>query len=119
MLLKRLDKLSPYITLYFKGERRHASKSSGILSLITYLLVLLIIIHYIIIFINKKEPKAYFFNRYTEDAGNFPLNSSMMFNFIQICEQETNSPIPFDFSAIKVIGSDDVFSDEYMNDPVD
>ena len=117
MLLKRLDKLSPYITLYFKGERRHASKSSGILSLITYLLVLLIIIHYIIIFINKKEPKAYFFNRYTEDAGNFPLNSSMMFNFIQICEQETNSPIPFDFSAIKVIGSDDVFSDEYMNNP--
>ena len=117
MFLKKLDILSPYITLYFKGERKHSSKSSGILSLISYIFVLLIGVYYIIDYINKKEPKAYFYNRYAEDAGNFPLNSSMMFNFIQICDQTTNSPIPFDYSVIRVIGSDDVFSDEYMNDP--
>ena len=117
MFLKQFDRLSPYITLYFRGERKHSSKISGILSIITYCLILGMGINYILIFFNRQSPKAYFFNRYTEDAGNFPLNSSMMFNFIQICEQETNSPIPFDFSAIKVIGSDDVFSDEYMNDP--
>ena len=117
MFLKQFDRLSPYITLYFRGERKHSSKISGILSIITYCLILGMGINYILIFFNRQSPKAYFFNRYTEDAGNFPLNSSMMFNFIQICEQETNSPIPFDFSAIKVIGSDDVFSDEYMNNP--
>ena len=117
MFLKQFDRLSPYITLYFRGERKHSSKISGILSIITYCLILGMGINYILIFFNRQSPKAYFFNRYAEDAGNFPLNSSMMFNFIQICEQETNSPIPFDFSAIKVIGSDDVFSDEYMNNP--
>ena len=117
MFLKQFDRLSPYITLYFRGERKHSSKISGILSIITYCLILGMGINYILIFFNRQSPKAYFFNRYTEDAGNFPLNSSMMFNFIQICEQQTNSPIPFDFSAIKVIGSDDVFSDEYMNNP--
>ena len=117
MFLKQFDRLSPYITLYFRGERKHSSKISGILSIITYCLILGMGINYILIFFDRQSPKAYFFNRYTEDAGNFPLNSSMMFNFIQICEQETNSPMPFDFSAIKVIGSDDVFSDEYMNNP--
>ena len=117
MFLKKLDILSPQITLYFKGERKHSSKSSGILSIISYVFVLLIGVYYIIDYINKKEPKAYFYNRYVEDAGNFPLNSSMMFNFIQICDESTNSPIPFDYSVIRVIGSDDVFYDEYMNDP--
>ena len=117
MFIKSLDILSPTITLYFKGERKHSSKTSGILSIISHAFVLLMGVYYAIDFINKKEPKAYFYNRYVEDAGNFPLNSSMMFNFIQICEEATNSPIPFDYSAIKVIGSDDVFSDEYMNDP--
>ena len=85
MFLKKLDMLSPYITLYFKGEKKHSSKFSGILSIITYLLVLIISIYYIVEFVNKKSPKAYFFNRYVEDAGDFTLNSSSMFNFIQIC----------------------------------
>ena len=117
MFLKKIDVLSPNITLYFRGERKHSSKISGLLSIISYIFVLLIGVYYIIDYINKKEPKAYFYQRYAEDAGNFPLNSSMMFNFIQILDVKTNSPIPFDYSVIRVIGSDDVFSDEYMNNP--
>ena len=117
MFIKKFDILSPYITLYFKGEKKHSSKFSGILSIITYLLVLIISIYYIVEFVNKKSPKAYFFNRYVEDAGDFTLNSSSMFNFIQICDVSTNEPIPFDYSKIRAIGSDEILYDDYMNAP--
>ena len=117
MFLKKLDILSPYITLHFKGEKKHSSKFSVLLSVITYVIASAAGIYYIIDFINKNEPKAYFSNRYIEDAGEFPLNSSSMFNFIQICNEENNEPIPFDYSKIRVIGSNEVFYDDYMNDP--
>ena len=117
MFLKKLDMLSPYITLYFKGEKKHSSRFSGVLSVVAYILIFITGVYYILNFIKKKDPKAYFFNRYVEDAGNFPLNSSSMFNYIQICNQTTNQPIPFDFSSIRVIGTDEGFSDEIMNDP--
>ena len=117
MFLKKLDMLSPYITLYFKGEKKHSSRFSIILSIFAYAIVITAGIYYMIVFINKNDPKAYFFNRYVEDAGNFPLNSSSMFNFIQIYDEETNKPIPFDYSKIRVIGSDEVLSDDYMDDP--
>ena len=117
MFLKKLDMLSPYITLYFKGEKKHSSRFSGVLSVVAYILIFITGVYYILNFIKKKDPKAYFFNRYVEDAGNFPLNSSSMFNYIQICNQTTNQPIPFDFSSIRIIGTDEGFSDEIMNDP--
>ena len=117
MFFKKIDMLSPYITLYFKGGKRHSSKFSGILSIIAYIFVVIAGIYYILDFISKQNPKAYFYNRYVDNAGDFPLNSSSMFNFIQIYDISTNEAIPFDYSKIRVIGTDEVLSNEYMNDP--
>ena len=117
MYIKKLDWLSPPITLYFKGENQHASIISAILSFICYILVLIMGVYYALGFIRKENPKAYFFNRYIVDAGYFPVNSSSMFNFIQICNQETNEEIPFDFKAFRIVGFDTVFYDGYMNNP--
>ena len=117
MFIKKFDWLSPPITLYFKGENQHASIISAVLSIICYVLVFASGIYYALGFVNKKNPKAYFFNRYVVDAGYFPVNSSSMFNFIQICDQMTNEAIPFDFTVFRVVGFDDVYSDEYMNNP--
>ena len=117
MLFRKLDMLSPYITLYFKGGKKHSSNFSAILSIIAYVIVLAAAIYYIIDFINKNDPKAYFFNRYTEDAGNFPLNSSSMFNFIQLHDIDKNEAIPFDYSKIRVFGFDEVEYSEYMKNP--
>ena len=117
MFMKKFDWLSPPITLYFKGENQHGSLFSGILSIICYILVFASGVYYALEFINRQNPKAYFFNRYIVDAGFFPINSSSMFNFIQICDQITNEAIPFDFSVFRVVGFDDVYSDEYMNNP--
>ena len=117
MILKKLDLVSPPITLYFKGETQHISIFSGILTILTYLLILIAGIYYFLGFINRDNPKAYFFNRYEEDAGSFPVNASSMFNFIQINEKTLNKAIPFDFSVIRAVGIDDILYDEYMNNP--
>ena len=117
MILKKLDFLSPQITLYFKGEGQHSSIFSAILSIIAYILVFAAGIYYFLEYINRTNPKAYFFNRYIEDAGSFPVNSSSMFNFIQISDTKTDAVITLDFSIFRVVGFDEVFYDEYMNNP--
>ena len=116
MLIKKLDWLSPPITLYFKGSSSHVSIYSGILSIITIIIVIVCTIYYILEFIHRKSPKAYFFTRYVEDAGNFPLNSTQMFHFIQVTDPQNNQKIPLDFQAFRIIGFDDVYADGYMND---
>ena len=117
MIIKKLDWLSPPITLYFKGENQHSSIVSAILSVICYALVFASAVYYILEFVHRSNPKAYFFNRYIVDAGYFPINSSSMFNFIQIEDTKTNEAIPFDFTVFRVVGFDDIYSDEYMNNP--
>ena len=118
MFIKKLDQLSPPITLYFKGEGQHASILSGILSLLAHFLVFIGGIYYVLDFINKNSPKAaYFFNRYVEDAGYFPVNATQIFNFIQINNKRDNKAIPFDFSVFRAVGLDDAFYDEYMDNP--
>ena len=116
MFLKKCDFISPPITLYFKGESSHVSIYSGILSIITIIIVIIATVYYILEFIHRKSPKAYFFTRYVEDAGNFPLNSTQMFHFIQVTDPDSNQKIPLDFQAFRIIGFDDAYADDYMND---
>lgn len=117
MFFKKFDYLSPPITLFFKEENQHSSIFSGILSCIAYVLVFIAGIYYTLDFINKGSPKAYFFNRYIQDAGTFPVNASSIFNFIQITDTKTNEAIPFDFSVFRAVGVDEIFYEEYMNNP--
>ena len=76
MFIKKLDMLSPPITLYYKGENNHSSIFSGILTVISYAIILAAGIYYALEFINKDNPTAYFYNRYMEDVGTFPINAS-------------------------------------------
>ena len=115
--LKKFDFLSPPITLYFKGEDQHQSIVSAILTFICYSLVLAATIYYFLGFINKDNPKAYFFTRYVEDAGNFPVNSSSMFNYIQFIDKFDSSKLGFDFSVFRAVGVNSVYYEQYMNDP--
>ena len=117
MFLKKLDMISPPITLYFNGEAQHMSIFSGILTIITFIFIFISAIYYALLFVNRNNPKAYFFNRYIEDAGTFPVNASSMFNFIQVNNKRTNKVVPFDFSVIRAVGLDNAFYDEYMNNP--
>ena len=115
--VKKFDFLSPPITLYFKGEDLHPSVVSAILTIIVYILVLAAGIYYFLGFINKENPKAYFFTRYIEDAGNFPVNSSSMFNYIQFIDKYDNSKLGFDFSVLRAVGVNSIYYEQYMKDP--
>ena len=104
MFFKKLDMISPPITIYFKGEQSHSTIFSGILTVIIYSISLYFGILYTIQFIKHQNPQVYYFNRYIEDAGEFPVNSSQLFSFIQILDTQTNIPEEIDFDSIRIIG---------------
>ena len=114
---KKLDLLSPPITFYFKGEPQHPSIPSAILSITAYALVLAATIYYFLGFINKDSPKAYFFTRYIEDAGYFPVNASSMFNYIQFIDKFDSSKLGFDFQVLRAVGVNKIYYEQYMDDP--
>ena len=107
MFFRRLDFLSPPITLFYKGENSHSSIFSGGLTIIVYSICLIFGIVYAIQFINKTNPRVCYYNRYVEDAGEFPINSSSMFSFIQIIDTVKNIPTPVDFDLLTIIGLED------------
>ena len=115
--LKIIDMLSPPITLYFKARPKHASIISGILSIAVVVLVIASAIFYLLRYIHRDSPKAYFFTRYVDDAGNFPLNSSSMFNYIQFADKNDINKLGFDFNALVAVGTDSVYYEQYMEDP--
>ena len=117
MFIKKFDLLSPAITLFFKEEGQHSSIFSGVLSFIAYVLVSIAGVYYFLDFIHKTSPKAYFYNRYINDAGTFPVNATALFNFIQIINSNSNQAVPFDYSVFRAIGLDEVYYEDYMNDP--
>ena len=115
-LLKKLDFLSPDITLYHKGDHSHSSWMSGILSLIEATVVIIFGIYFFLDFINHREPKAYYYNRFIEDAGLYHINSSSFFHFISITTQRDSvTEYNFDFLSFRVIGMDSYYVD-YLHD---
>ena len=104
MIFKKLDTISPPITIYFKGDSSHSSIFSGILSLIVFFISSYFGIKYAIDFLLHKDPKIYYYNRYIEDAGNFSINSSQIFSFVQVIDTESNIPKITDFNSLRIIG---------------
>ena len=84
MLLKNIDMLSPEITLYQRGKKSHSSTFSRILTLVSYLIIISMGIYFSLDIIQRKNLSAFYFNRFVEDAGHFPLNNKSMFHFFSI-----------------------------------
>ena len=115
-LLKKIDFLSPDITLYHKGERSHSSWMSGIISLIQIIIVIFCGIYYSLDLIYHREPMAYYYNRFIEDAGFYPINTSSFFHFISIStEKDSMAEYDFDFLSFRVIGFDTYYVDYLDN----
>ena len=104
MQIRKFDILSLPITLYYKQELSHSSIFGGILSIVAYLICGTFAIMYSLQFINNTHPNVYYYNRFVEEAGEFPVNASSMFSFIQIKDTEKNIPISLDFSILNIIG---------------
>jgi len=116
MLIKRLDFLSPPITFYHQGLLFHSSFVSGILSIISIILIVILTVYYSKELIDKKKPKSFSYNTFIEDSGIFPMNASSLFHFISIVSKENNFISDgIDFSLFRIIGLEDYF-ELYLND---
>ena len=114
MFFKKCDLISPKITLYFKGESIHSSIFSGVLTIVSYFTIFSFSIYYTIGFIYRSNPNIYFYTRYVEEAGTFPLNSSSLFHFIRLGDTNNNQAQDIDFESIRVIGME-LPIDNYMS----
>jgi len=108
MILKKIDFISPEITLFYKGSLSHSSIISGIISLISCLIIACISFYCFLGLFDRENddcPKIANNNQYIEDAGVFPLNSSSLFHFISFVE-DGNQPYyeDFDFTSFNLIG---------------
>ena len=110
-----IDLLSPPITLFYEGHPIHPSIVSGILSILAFCVMGGFGLYYLVLFFQKENPTSYFYNRYVEDAGEFPLNSSSMFSFLQIYDTVSNVPVNVDFDLVRFIGIEETI-DTYAED---
>ena len=115
MILKKSDLLSPHITLYFKGDSIHSSIFSGILTIIAYIAIFSFSIYYTVGYIYRYNPTIYFYTKYVEDVGTFPLNSSSLFHFIALGDTASNENQEIDFQSIRIIGLDFSIENYYTN----
>ena len=116
MFIKNLDFLSPPITFYHQGLLFHSSFVSGILSIISIILIVILTVHYSKELIEKKEPNYFSYNSFIEDSGIFPMNASSLFHFISGVSKESNfNNNGIDFSFVRIIGLE-VFFKSYIKD---
>ena len=106
MYLSRFDFLSSPITLYYNGGLEHTSIPSVFMSLIGYAASIIIGLMLSIDFFKRKNPTVFYFNRYVEDSGIYPLNSQMVFSYFQMVNTSDNTPRAIDFTALRVIGTE-------------
>ena len=106
MHCSKLDWLTPPVTLYYRGELIHSSVVSVILSLIGYCSSIVIGVYLSWDFFQRKSPTVFYFNRYVEDSGIYPINSEGVFNIFHILDTSTAVPRPIDFTYIRIIGTE-------------
>ena len=79
--LSFIDIISPKITLYYKGQTKHSSLPSQIISIITILALTVLSVIFSLDFFLKKNPTCFYYNRYK-------LFSEISFNLLWESEVE-------------------------------
>ena len=115
MFFKKFDRISPLISLSFKGENMHSSILSGILSILAYSFTIVFGIYYFLEFILKEKPSAYFFTRFIQDAGKLTLNTSSLFHYLYLLDKTSHSIVSFDLDMIRVVGLNSINIESYYS----
>ena len=106
------DLLSPDITLYYKGKLHHSSNISGILSIISIIITLI----FTIIFLQdlkRKNPSAFYYNRFIKDIIPTPFNSSGLFHLLNL----TSDNFPYESKRIfSIVGIENLMNLYDFND---
>ena len=108
-MLKKIDILSPPITLFYDGSPSHSSSFSGILTLLTLLLVIFFCICQIKVLFDRKNetPKTASFTYFQSDAGTISLDNSGLFHFISLEDKTNKGNEEFYFSYFSIIGAEE------------
>ena len=89
MFIKNFDYLSPSITFYYQGAHSHTSIISGIISIISAIIIIIFAGYYLYELITRKDLNAFYYKSFIEDSGTFPVNASSFFHFISLGESYT------------------------------
>jgi hypothetical protein len=101
-MFKFADFIAPRITLYHNNLLNHAAISSIILSFITIIIIIVFSVIFSLDFIFHRNPTSFYYKRYIDDIGTFPLNSSSLFHFITLLNDAND--VLYDDSLLSVIG---------------
>lgn len=99
MFLKNFDYISPSITLYFEGQRRHSSIASGIITIITCFLIITVSLYFLSEVVYRKNINAYYYPKYLDDTASYEIGTEGVFHFITFKNGEK-----FNTSQIRIIG---------------
>lgn len=109
MVFSNVDFISPPNILYCKGKETHRNLASGLLSVLVIIAAFTFSVLFFLEFINKKNPTAYFYNKYQGQVGTFPFNSSAMYGFINVGTKK------IDFKAVTIFSTYKYITDYYEN----
>ena len=113
MFVKKIDTITPPITLFFRGNNKHSTIFSGILTIIIHIILIVFTVLYFLDYINKKNPSAFFFNRFINDAGTLILDYSSLLHYVYLINKIDHSFSPFDFDMFRIIGLEQTNIDTY------
>ena len=82
-MINKLDFLSPPITLFYLERRTHTSKIGGSLILLLISICSAYIIYLLFLIIEHRKVTSIFYKKFQYDIGQYFLNSSSIFYFIQ------------------------------------
>ena len=96
------DIVSPPITLFYRSKSQHTSIPGLLISIISIVFLTVVSIIISLDFFFKRNPNAYTYKRYIEDAGTFYFNNNGIFHFITFGEDIEN--FIYDKRAFSLIG---------------
>ena len=107
MFLRNFDYLSPGVTFYYKGNLAHTSIFSGIFSIIVFIGLIILAIYFSLDIIEKKNPNAFYYHSFIEDAGTFKINTTSLFHYVKIeaISRGISTNEKFDFTKFNIIGT--------------
>lgn len=109
MVFSNVDFISSPNIIYCQRKEAHRNLASGLLSVLVMITAFIFSILFFLELINKKNPTAYFYNKYYEQVGKFPFNSSAMYGFINVGTKK------IDFKAVTIFSTYKYITDYYEN----
>ena len=106
MSLKELDFLSPKITLFYYGNKRHQSQVGAVLALIMLLLSTIYISYLILNIFNHKLSSFIFYKTYITDAGQYNFNDTTgIYHYFQLYDLQNRIYTKYNSKYIRIFMS--------------